>query len=236
MKQTFLNILAFILRPFVKVIRYGALKLMKAMGNSRDRRPYIATAGHIIEEYVLPSVFRIFHESEFRRLAHFEKLPVSEHDRIFNELQVAGMSVAEYALGEAKQYVKDGDFHFWSGVEEELPRQYQKILTGFGIDGSNAKLMRQLVKMRQEEYENLADQVWVANALLASEVKREIEKRFNSSSPQIKRLLSEVHAVAFGTVDHIRRGKMEEKDKLVNYLMTWLLKLRNKTAKFVKKL
>jgi len=146
MKEPFYKILAFILRPFVKVIRYGALKLMKAMGNSRDRRPLIATAGHIIEEYVLPSVFRTFHENEFRRLAHFEKLPVSEHDRIFNELQVAGMSVAEYALGEAKQYVKDGDFHFWSGVEEEFPRQYQKILTGFGIGSSNAKLMRELVK------------------------------------------------------------------------------------------
>lgn len=236
MKETLLKILAFILRPFVKLVRYSMLKLMKAMGNSRDRRPFIATAGHIIEEYVLPSVFRTFHEGEFRRLAHFEKLPVSEHDRIFNELQVAGITVAEYALVEAKQYVKNGNFHFWSGVEEEFPRQYQKILIGFGIDGSNAKLMRELVQMRQKEYNNLADQIWDADALLASEVKKQIQKKFSSSAPEIKRLLSAVHAVAFGTVDHIRRGKMEEKDKLVNYLMTWLLKLRNKTVKFVKRL
>jgi hypothetical protein len=236
MKETFFKILAFILRPFAKGIRYGALKLMKAMGNSRDRRPFIAAAGHIIEDYVLPSVFRTFRENEFRRLAHFEKLPVSEHDRIFNELQVAGVSIAEYALGEAKQYVKDGDFHFWSGVEEEFPRQYQKILIGFGIDGSNAKLMRELVKMRQHEYDNLADRIWDADALLAPEVKKEINKKFNNSAPEIKRLLSAVHAVALGTVDHIRRGKIEEKDKLVNYLMIWLLQLRNKTVKFVKRL
>jgi len=236
MKETFYKILAFVLQPFVKAIRYGALKLMKAMNNSRDRRPAIATAGHILEEIVLPSVFKTFREEEFRDLAHFKKLPVSEHDRIFNELQVAGISVAEYALGEAKQYVKDGDFHFWSAVEEELPRQYQKILIGFGVDGSNAKLMRELVKMRQKEYDNLADQIWDADALLTSEVKKQIEKKFNSSAPEIKRLLSAVHAMAFGTVDHIRRGKMAEKDKLVNYLMVWLLQLRNKTAKFVKRL
>ena len=236
MKKALLTILAYILSPFVKLIRYGALKLMKAMHRPDDRRPAMAAASHLLEETTLPFVFRIFQEKEFRRLARFEKLPVSEHDRIFNELEVAGICMLQYSLAEAKQYVKDGSFHFWSGVEEELSRQLQKILESFGISSSNAKLMRELVNMRWKEYEKFADQVWQADALMAVEVKESINKKFKGAAPEIKRLLSTVHAFAFGTVDHIRRGKIEERDLLVRHLMTRLLILHNKISRFVRKL
>lgn len=236
MGQLVIKILVFVLRPFAKSVRYLMLKIMKRTGNSNDGRPAIAVSGHIIEEIILPAVFKTFREAEFRRLANFVKLPVAEHDRIFNELQVAGIIVAEYALVEAKNYVKDGDFHFWSRVEEQFSRQLQKVFTGFGIDSSNAKLLRDLVKIRQQEYEHLENRVWDSGTFLAPEVKQDIEQKFKDTASDVKRLLSSVHAVVFGTVNHIRRGNIQERDPLVRYLMTRLLQLHNKVVKFVRKL
>ena len=235
MKKALFKILIFFLRPFARPVRYAMLKLMKFMHNPRDRRPAIAVASHLIEEIALPSTFKFFKDVKFRELANFNKLTVSEHDRIFNELQAAAVCTTEYSLIEAKNYLKDGNFHFWSAVEEELPRQLQKVFSSFGIDSSNAKQMREFIKIRQREYENFARQTSMANVVMDQEVKNMIEKNLQNSS-QIKQLLSDFLAVAYGSVNHIRRGKIEEKDPLVRYFMTWLLKLRKRLIKFVIKL
>ncbi len=114
-------IIRFILRPFAKPIRYGALKIMKRMRPPNDMRPIIATADHILE-IILPSVFSFFQDETFRELAHFKKLPVVEHDRIFNELQVAGTCLVVFLIRSMKSVLKVEDYHFWQEVETYLPK------------------------------------------------------------------------------------------------------------------
>lgn len=236
MKQLLRNLFGFIARPVIRLVQYRMLKVMKRAGSARDGRPAIAVAGYIIEDVVLPSVFHTFSAPEFRELANFSKLPVAEHDRIFNEVQVAGFIVAEHALVTGKQLVRDGDFHFWSRVEEQYPRQLYKIFTGFGLDSQNAKLLKELVYMRQKEYDRFAQMVWDSGTLFAPDVKANIEAEYGEAASEAKRIFSAVHGVAFGTVDHIRRGEVAERDPLVRYLFTWLLQLHAKVGSFVRTL
>jgi hypothetical protein len=222
------RVLIFFLRPFVGPIRYGALKVMKKMRPSGDQRPMIATADYALSEIVLPSVFDTFKENEFRELARFKKLPVSEHDRIFNELEVSGVCLAIYYLRFTKPLVRPGDYHFWQGVEEQLPKQLQRKLMGYGVSSSNAKLMKELIDMRYKEYERMADKIWSVNESEGQE--------FRTLAPEMKRLAAMMQATAVGTTDHIRRGDMAIGDPLISYLAGWLALLQRKIGRLVKKL
>ena len=218
--------IGFILRPLVAPIRYGALKVMKKYRAPDDGRPIIATAGHILDEFIFSSVFHTFKEDKFRELARFRKLPVSEHDRIFNELAVAGVCLPIFYLHAVKRLVKPEDYHFWQNVAEQLPRQFQKKLISYGVDGGNAKLMRELIEMRYAEYEELLRMVRDVND-------NNLESEFKTLPSEMKWIGSAIQAVAIGTTDHVRRGKVEEGDKLIRYLDTWLLLLHRKLRRFV---
>lgn len=224
----FTKIIVFFLRPFVGLIRYGALKIMKKFHSPNDKRPVIATSDHILNEIVLPSVFNTFRENKFRELAYFKKLPVSEHDRIFNELEVAGICLTIFYLHAIKPLVKPDNYHFWQDVEEYLPKQLQRALMNYGVDGSNAKLLKQLVEMRREEYEKLAEKI--------CDVSSNKETEFKNLPLEMKRIAAVVQATAVGAADHIRRGKIQEKDPLMQYLVEQLLFLQKKIGKFVKNL
>jgi len=221
------RIVRFILRPFAGPIRYGALKIMKKLRVPGDRRPMIAASDYVLNMIVLPSVFQTFQEEKFRELARFKKLPVSEHDRIFNELQVAGVCLAIFYLRAVKSLRLD-EYRFWHETEESLPKQLQRMLMDYGVASSNAKLMRQLIDMRRGEYEEIAEK--------ELEVTNFYKPEFRDSPPEIKQLGASIQATAVGATNHIRRGKMEDEDPLIRYLIDWLLLLQRKIAGFVQKL
>lgn len=216
-----------LLRPFVGLIRYGALKIMKKLRMPDDKRPAMAASDHILNELVIPSVFNTFREDRFRELAQFKKLPTAEHDRIFNELEVAGVCLAVFYLRAIKP-MRLGDYHFWQDTEEYLPKQLQRALMGYGVASSNAKLVRELIDMRREEYEKIAKHVWDTSSYYGSE--------FRELPPTAKMLGASIQATAVGTTDHIRRGNIKEGDPLIKYLVDWLLNLKRIVEKFVRKL
>ncbi len=226
----FSGIIGTILRPFTGYIRYAVLKVMKKMRAPDDKRPMIAASDHILNEILMPSVFRFFKEDEFRELANFKKLPISEHDRIFNELEVAAICLAVFYMRAIKSVVKPEDYHFWQGVEFHLPKQLQKTLMGYGVKGGNAKLMRQLIDLRRIEYEELSGEVSYANE---SEISR---SEFKDLPSEMKHFTAAMQATAIGTTGHIRRGKMVKGNPLIRHLTFWLLGLQKKTSKFVKNL
>lgn len=215
------------MRPFAGIIRYGVLKIMKRFRAPDDKRPAIAASDHILNEIVLPSVFRTFREDSFQELARFKKLPVSEHDRIFNELEVAGICLAIFSLRALKSDRLE-DYHFWQDTEEHLPKQLQRTLMSYGVAGSNAKLMRELIDMRREEYEKIADYIWDAFNYRQPE--------FRDLPPDMKIFAARVQASAVSATDHIRRGKISENDPLIKFLVSWLMQLYKKIRKFVNNL
>lgn len=221
----FARIIGFLI---AKPIRYLALKVMKAMRQPDDMRPVIAVADHLVGDIVLPSVYAIFQDAQFRERARFQKLTSAEHDRIFNELHVAGVCLAMCCLEVAHTIVQPEYLHFWTKAREYLPRQVQQSLVKFGVDGANAKLFRQLIDMRFEEYEHWANEVW--------DMWSEEEPRFRSMPEGMKRVISRVDAIAIGTTDHILRGKDDAGGHLARCLRAWLHPLNENIGRFIKKL
>lgn len=218
----------FAIRPFVRPIQYFMIKIMKRVRQPDDNRPIIAASEYLINEILLPSTFKVFNDEEFREKANFSKLPRSEHDRIFNELEVVAVCLALFYIHAVEPLIKMSDYRFWNNVAEHLPKQLQHILTGYGVDSGNAKLMRELIGMRKEEYQKLADKMY--------EVSDEHMAEFKTLPPEMKSVAAAVQATAVGTADHIRRGKLSKKDPLVQFLITWLMTLRKNVHRFVRHL
>src|SRR3989344_2495702 len=185
-----------------KWIRYLMVKLMKRMRMPDDGRPIIAAAGHITEEFLLPSSFDLFNDAQFRQAAKFDQLPRSEHDRIFNELIVSAMIMALFGAALAEALIEPKDYHFWRSVHDQLIKQFEYTLREFHVDSKNARLYRDLIKLRQDEYERLGKNVWEIWG---------VEEREFQNLPAIGReIASWVNAVAIGTADHIKRGKLKK--------------------------
>ncbi len=226
-KNAVWQIVGFVLQPFVGAIRYGALKMMKQFRAPDDERPARATAEHVLSEIVLPSCFRLFQDDVFRERARFHKLPRSEHDRIFNELEVAGICLAMFYLRMARVTGRVEEYRFWQSVDEHLPRELGEILKGYGVDSASAKLMRDLISMRRREYEELAEHVEKENS-------ERVE--FKELSSMQKQFAAVWHATAVGTSSHITRGNLQEGDPLTQYLIQWLLVLKQQVEKFAQRL
>lgn len=222
------KLFGFVIRPFVRPIQYLMIKIMKRVRRPDDNRPMIAASDYLINETLLPSIFRVFNDEEFRDKANFAKLPRAEHDRIFNELEVAGVCLALFYLQAVEPLVRLSDYRFWSGVADHLTKQLQRILMGYGVDGGNAKLMRELVAMRKDEYQKLADKMY--------EVSDEYSAEFKTLPPEMKTVAAAVQATAVGTTDHIRRGRMKRGDPLVQFLIKWLMLLRSRVHTFIRRL
>lgn len=218
----------YLLRPFAKPIRYGMLKLMKRMRMPDDNRPIIATSEHLVNDYILPRTFALFRDEQFRNLASFSKLPRSEHDRIWNELVVAGITTLTLSLDAAPGFVRPEDFHFWQNVQEHAPKQFQRELMKLGVSSSNAKLMRELIAMRQNEYRDLARHT--------REMNESENKDFRDLSDDMRHLAAGLQAVGIGTADHMKRGKLAPGDPLIRFLVNWLFGLHTDLSKFVRRL
>ncbi len=214
--------------PLVEPVQYLALKVMKSIRKKDDERPIIATADHILHHIILTLGFKVFTDVKFRELAGFEKLSIEEHDRIFNEIQMAWICLVLFYINAVKSLVPLSDYHFWQDVAQRIPGGFKAILMGYGADEHNAKLMAQLIDLRYKEYELLADSVW--------EISDDKNPEFKSLTPHMKRVGACMQAIAVGTVGHIRRGELKQGDPLIKFLVEQLLNLEKKIDKFIKKL
>ena len=218
----------FLLRPFAKPLRYGLLKLMKRRRLPRDHRPVIAASEHLLNEFMLPSVWKLFRDQKFRTVAGFRALPVAEHDRIWNELIVANISMIVLTLDAASSAVPPEDLHFWQEVQGHIPKQFQRELVRVGVSGENAKTMRQLIAMRDAEYADLA------RALKKTgEFRDEMSHDFPN---EMRDFVADIHSVSICTANHITRGKLKAGDPLIRVLRWWLLNLHGRVSTFVVRL
>ncbi|KKR21099.1 MAG: hypothetical protein UT50_C0013G0002 [Candidatus Moranbacteria bacterium GW2011_GWA2_39_41] len=213
------------IEKITSIARYLLLKIMKKLRQPDDERPAIAAAEHLLDK-LLPSAFATFQDAQFREIANFDKLSVAEHDRIFNELEVAAVSACLFCLDRRTYPIGFKDFHFWKEVCEKIPLSFEEKLLRYGANNENAQLFRELIKIRHEEYENISEKniEWM-----------EVELK-DGESEYAKELMAYVQAIAVGTADHIRRGELKAGDELVRYLRRWLFALNIEVVKFIEKL
>lgn len=203
------------------------LKIMKKSGPPDDNRPAIAAADHILD-MLLPSVFEIFRDKQFRKTIGFDQQSQTEQDRIFNELEIAAISLSLFCLDQRESIIGNKDFHFWKNVRTKLPEQFVEKLSGYGVEKKYTRLFGNLISMRHEEYRKIAE---------GSRDDLENDERFSGYKTTIAMdTLNRVQAITVGTADHIRRGKLEAGDKLMSVLRGWLFPLDMEINKFIKKL
>jgi len=208
-------------------VRYLMLKLMKKIRQPDDDRPVIAAADQLLD-VLLPSAFEFFRDSRFRQSVDFEKQSHVEQDRIFNELQVSAMNLCLFCLEQRESIIRLDDFHFWKEVYERIPVAFEEKLLSFGVDKGNARLFKDLIGIRHEEYAGImeANDEWMNR-----------EDEFHAiADNRIKESMIRVHALVIGTADHIRRGKLKKDDKLMKHVRSWLLPLDVKINRFIKNL
>ncbi|MFC1612770.1 hypothetical protein ACFL23_00370 [Patescibacteria group bacterium] len=212
----------------IKGIQYLMLKIMKRLRQPDDNRPAIATAEHLLDNKLLPSAFSVFQDSQFRQATGFDKLAQVEQDRIFNELEVATMSLCLFCIEQRGAIVGNKDFHFWKEVSKKIPIQFEQKLLGHGVDKGNAKLFKDLIMIRHEEYEKIFD---------GSRDYFEEQKDFKDiSNKSAKNAFVRAQSVTVGAVDHIRRGKLKQGDSLLRIIRNWLFPLDIEITKFIRKL
>jgi len=209
----------------MRIIKYLLLKIIKKLYWPDDNLPVGAAAEYLLDK-LLPSAFKVFKDSEFRKIVNFDKISQVEQDRIFNELEVAAISIALFCLEERESVVQLKDFHFWKGVCEKMPAGFEDKLLKLGIDPKNARLFKDLIEIRHVEYVKISEgnRDWIDNDL------RELKSEY------AKEVMARVQAIAVGTADHIRRGKLKVGDALISHLRNWLFPLDMEITNFIKKL
>lgn len=212
----------------IPLAQFYLLKLMTRLAPAGDDRPVLAACQQLIR-LTSESGFVLFKTEQFRGLVRFETLPEVEQDRIFNELEVAGILLALFCLEHVDAFIERIDFHFWRKVHEALPGRFERHLCELGVAESNAALTRKLIAMRREEYQELIDETW--------QFWKEEEPAFRELPHDTARhSAARTHALAIGTADHILRGKLKPGGDLPRLLRSWLLVLNEEVGRFVLKL
>ncbi|MFA6292505.1 MAG: hypothetical protein WC637_12020 [Victivallales bacterium] len=165
------------------------------------------------------SAFTLFNDKTFRQLARFNVLPVVEHDRIFNELLVAGLTLQMLTLEAPDLHIPDDMRPFLKQVANEIPATHVRELAGMGVEEEHLGVWRQLISMRYEEY--AADRHKARAASMQIEIEAARRPLDREAMDGIQAMVP-VQVVAIGTHCHVCRGKTEEYDELFKFMLNHL--------------
>jgi hypothetical protein len=162
------------------------------------------------------SAFTIFKDKNFRRLARFDALPVAEHDRIFNELLIAGLTLQMLTLEAPDLHIDDDMRPFLRQIAGEIPAAHVRELAALGIPEENQREWTQLIGMRYEEY--AADRHKARAASMQIEIEAARRPLDQGTMEGIQAMVP-VQVVTIGSHCHICRGKTEDYDELFKFML-----------------
>lgn len=155
------------------------------------------------------SAFNLHQSKQFRRLAGFERLTQTEHDRIFNELVAASLILVMFIL-EAPDLRVAAEFReYLSDLNKRIPEAHQNFLKVAGVENEHLRDWEKLIAMRYEEYARDKHEVRAAAMQIAS-----ADKRLKLHDLSEIQMLVPVQTVAIGCHHHICRGETEDRDDL----------------------
>jgi hypothetical protein len=165
----------------------------------------------------------LYNDPDFRKTAGFNDLEEKEHDRIFNEIQAAGLILAAESIKLEAQRLGDEREEFWRRACKLIPEEFFDWLSELKIEKENVDIWKKLYKLRLEEYRKGAD-----------EIKTLMKKELPSGHEKAKEVYFLMESIAISSTLHIKRGVMEPGDRVKRYLMTWLGILHEKTTKAIR--
>jgi hypothetical protein len=160
------------------------------------------------------AAFRLFKDTQFRKLAGFERLGQTEQDRIFNELVAANLVLFMLVFEAPDLRVPDEFKSYLAGLNKKIPQAYVKSLRDLGVESKHLRDWEKLIDMRYEEYARDRHDVRAA----AMEIESKDRSLDMKALAQIQMLVP-VQAVAIGCHDHICRGKTKGRDDLFKLIL-----------------
>jgi hypothetical protein len=184
---------------------------------SLDQMAEATAAG--LAEAAAGAAYELFYDKEFRRLANFERLSQTEHDRIFNEL-VVSFVVLIMLLVEAPDLRVSREFKdYLAGLSKAVSKAHVESLRKLGIESTHLRDWEKLIAMRYEEYAREKHEVRAAAMKIESS-----EKGLDLDGLSKIQLLVPVQAVAIGCHHHICRGDTTGSDELFKLTLKSLSK------------
>lgn len=189
------------------------IDLIKSTFNPPKNPEQLARA---ITEKIANSSFVFFKDENIRSLLNFEKISVTEQDRIFNEILVSGITIAILIFATLENKTKNERIkQFHIEMQIELTSSYPNWLKELGAEQNNADLWKELIKMRVNEYEKDYE-----------ENEKEIKKQTDAK-------LAFVFVVAIGGNKHICRGKKKDMNLTFKPFLRWNVNLANEILKII---
>lgn len=169
--------------------------------------------GQVLANAVARVSFMLWEKKEFREMIDFNKISQTEQDRIFNELEVSFLGLFYLYLDNLSSQLENQE-------EKELVEQLKPALRkGFialyedlKIEKKFIDIWKELINMRFEEYQD------DFHGLIKEGAK---EKKLKDK--QFRLFWARTQTITLDCLQHIRRGKLEQKDPLRKYLQDWVV-------------
>ena len=174
-------------------------------------------------KFILDSAFEVFRDRQFRKNFDFKKMTRGQKDKIYNELSIAGLCFLMFFIEDLSER-KTEEIYFWQSVRENIPNIFKSWLVKLKVGKKSVKHWRKLLDKRYEDY-RLCQRDYRYKF-------ESIDKNFaNSRNDILKNDFVRFQALSFGSMYHIRGGKIKSNDSITKYLKTWLAVLNKQILK-----
>jgi hypothetical protein len=166
-------------------------------------------------QLVASASFEFWKRKDFRLYVEFAKLPQTEQDRIFNELEVSVLGLFILQFEYARTVAKDEYKPVLWILQKELSTSFIMLYDELGVEKKFVKIWEKLIDLRLKEY----------NEDLKTAVKMSKDMKEFKGDDKLQMTWARIETIALDCLTHIRRGKVEEKDPLWGLIRKWLITL-----------
>lgn len=181
----------------------------------KETAKLLAGATDNIAKLVASSAFEMWKRKDFRLYVDFNNIDTVEQDRMFNELQVSVLGLFILHFESALTDATDERKMVLEALKKDLVPAFLALLSESGVESRYIKEWKYLIDLRLKEYRT--------DLRMAMEEVGEMEEF--KKDEHLKIVWCRLQTITIDCLSHIRRGKLDEKDKMWNLLRGWLVTL-----------
>lgn len=157
--------------------------------------------------------FMLWEKKEFRGFIDFDNISQTEQDRIFNELEVSFLGLFYLYLDNLSSQLKaEEEKKITDKLKSFLKTGFVQMYRDLNIEEKYVKTWELLINMRFKEYQE------DFRGLMAEGKKMEKLK-----DEKFRLFWARTQTITLDCLQHIRRGKLDQKDPLRKYLQDWVV-------------
>lgn len=173
-------------------------------------------AGENIAQMIASESFELWQRKDFRFYIDFDNIGQTEQDKIFNELALSLIRLFVLRLDQTPPGLPEEKAMTFRALSVSIQEGFLKILEDSGVERKFIKQWEELIDMRLKEYRE--------DLKLAMKESLK-DKNFKGKDAYLKQIWARVETITIDCLTHIRRGKVEKKDPLLNFLKRWFITL-----------